>query len=138
MHLTKQILTLMLDGQERTIAEVVAALNCSPEKAAVAMHNGRRNGYYTIAEWHYTIADAGRSEAARKFMTDEERAAKTKLRMKKLAEKRRAERKARPPRIVPVREPSAPKVDLVSLAVATRPALDMAWMSVAREQEMTA
>jgi hypothetical protein len=145
-NLVKKVLTLMCDGQERSIPDVIAAVDCTRAQADIAMHNGRRRGYYSIRRQHYTITDVGRAREAHRLMSPEELEAKRRIRQKRVQERRKAESAARraakphkapPPQTKPSKAVPAPvlTIDLVSLAVSTRPALDMAWMSVAREQE---
>lgn len=136
MHLTKQILALMLDGQERTASELTALTGREHKQVKNSVHNGRRLGYYTVTGEHYTITDFGRKWAVHEYLTHEEKARRNHERMKAARAKARGNKAPRAIKPKPIDIPVTQEVIVLS-AMKSRPALDMAWMSVAREQEAT-
>jgi DNA-binding PadR family transcriptional regulator len=133
MNFTKQVLSLMEDGKSYTAAELRDLTGADSRLIANALRNIKKFGYVEIIaprEQSYSINDAGRHRIA--VVPPEVQSKKERERLK--TANRRARLKAEQQAKAPIK-PQPPKVDLVSLAMRTRPALDMAWMSVAREQE---
>lgn len=134
MNFTQKVLSLMEDGKTYTAAELRELTGADSRLIANALRNIKKWEYVEIVaprEQSYSINDAGRSRIA--VLPPDVQSRKERARLK--TANRRARLRAANP--APIVKPQAPKVDLVSMAMQSRPPLDMAWMSVAREQEAT-
>lgn len=135
MNFTQKVLSLMEDGKTYTSAELRELTGADSRRIGNALRNIKKWAYVEIVpprEQAYSINDTGRNRIA--AIPPEMQSKKERERLK--TANRRARLKAATPAPVVIK-PQPPKVDLVSMAMKSRPALDMAWMSVAREQEAT-
>lgn len=134
-HLSKQILKLMCDGVERKASDLTALTGRPHKQVKHAVHNGRRRGYYVAVNDHYVITEVGRAWAAHEPLSTEEIARRNYARLKAARALARASRPPKPPRAPKRIVEQVSQEAIVESAMKSRPALDMAWMSVAREQE---
>lgn len=121
MTRTMKILRAMLkDGEPRTPELVAAELGVTDNQSRDIIYFMRRCKYVVRSGDGYMLTQAGRAHAKPRSPEAEAR----------------LERKAARTAMLRGKPPASIHADgIVHKAVSTRPALDMAWMSVAREQE---
>ena len=144
MNITLQILQIMGDGKPYTVAELAAALpHITPRQVRIAMDSIKCKKLATAAHL-YTVTPEGVSHFLNRPMSVEERREKQRLRNEKNEAKRKEnlakylakQAKARAKQLADFKtEPQESEAGIVPSAKVRRHALDMAWMSVAREQE---
>lgn len=143
---SKRLLKFLSDGEPHTTEEIRIALGLTQKQTESAISGCRQTGSLETIPTRYQITDKGRDRAAHAPLTYQQKLARA-------AEVRRREREARQlaneqwaanmeARRREVKQtgrpPSGPTKEVMSMvrsAIATRPALDMVWMSVGREQE---
>lgn len=121
MTRTMKILRAMLkDGQPRTPELVAVELGVTDRQSRDIIYFMRRFKYVVRVGDGYVLTDAGRAHGAPRSLEVEAK----------------LERKAARTAMLRGKPPAPIHADgIVDMAVVSRPPLDMAWMSVAREQE---
>lgn len=89
MNRTQAILAVLLDGQPRTIEQIVAALPALDHAQTLATLSGLLKGSRVVATHTYQVTDVGRASVARPPITKAQRQAEWRE-----AKKRQKERKA--------------------------------------------